>query len=35
VTVPSQPALAGIDPYSLLVDPETDDNLEEVSIEND
>ncbi|WP_165963551.1 ABC transporter permease/M1 family aminopeptidase [Hymenobacter radiodurans] len=32
VTVPSQPARAGIDPYLLLIDLKTDDNVEEVKI---
>lgn len=32
VTVPRKPARAGIDPYHLLIDLETDDNIEEVKI---
>ena len=32
VTVPSKPARAGIDPYHLLIDVKTDDNVEEVKI---
>jgi ABC-2 type transport system permease protein len=31
VTVPSQPARAGIDPRSLLIDVETNDNLKEIT----
>ncbi|HWN44392.1 MAG TPA: hypothetical protein VNW71_19365, partial [Thermoanaerobaculia bacterium] len=34
VTVPRKPARAGIDPYHLLIDLETDDNIEEVKIGN-
>ena len=33
VTVPSRPALAGIDPRHLLVDLDTDDNVEQVTLE--
>jgi hypothetical protein len=34
VTVPRQPAQAGIDPYHLLIDWETDDNLHTVKVQN-
>ncbi|HEX6292488.1 MAG TPA: M1 family aminopeptidase [Herpetosiphonaceae bacterium] len=33
VTVPREPAYAGIDPYHLLIDLEMDNNIEEVKIE--
>lgn len=32
VTVPRRPARAGIDPYHVVIDLETDDNVEEVEI---
>lgn len=32
VTVPGEPAYAGIDPYHLLIELETDDNIEEVKL---
>jgi hypothetical protein len=34
VTVPSRPALAGIDPNNLLIDWKTDDNLHTVKVQN-
>lgn len=33
VTVPREPAHAGIDPHRLLIDPEMRDNIEEVTVE--
>jgi ABC-2 type transport system permease protein len=35
VTAPSQPARAGIDPRSLLIDTERDDNLKEITRSRD
>ena len=34
VTVPRKPARAGIDPYHLLIDGKTDDNVKAVTIPN-
>ncbi len=34
VTVPRKPAQAGIDPYYLLIDWKTDDNVDKVEVKN-